>query len=837
MASGIQAGDAVWTISGDISPLEQSLKQGETQVSSVTGRIAENSKAIGTAFTVAGAAVVGGFAVAGKAAMTFSGDLADVKTLGVTNIDELSDGAKDLSMDFGIDLSEAVGQVYQAISAGIPQDAAINVLEGAAKGAQAGVGSLTSALDLGTSTMNAWGMKGKDATETTANFEKIMGLAATAVKDGKTTIDEMGASIGGVAPVMAGAGIKVEEFYSAVAALTQTGMPASQAMNGLKAAVSNIMKPSQAAADLAEALGIEFDITALKTEGFTGWLESMKVAVDKAGEGGTAHADSLKAQITQLEAIQKPTADQKKALKALRDEYEIANLMAGDSVEVLATLFGSIEGVNAVMSLTGQQAGAYAASLEHMSMAQQNLNEMSAAFVEGNHELAWEKMKATMTVLAVEIGSALLPAFTSLIETVTPWIRSFAEFVSEHETLATVLTTAAAALGTLSLGLGTALLALSPLMIAFKAFSAVLGVGGLATSATAATTAIGTAGGSTGLLGAFAAIGTLSAPAIIAIAAVGFALASLGIALWETKSAYDQLEESETKLKAGTDQYIESLKAKGVAINDAMLATMTYEEQMRYTADAEKAHSDTLARAWFEYYAGRKESEQEFAQMRSMMLNEEVSAQEAAIAASAKLSDDLVQQIMSSDEEATKSLLDMLGIRAKAAKDTEETITTAQFQAALERNNMWMTETHALTASQTELAAQVNQTWADAISQMFTNLAQFVAGLPLDLLNFLGFGGGGTLTGNPSEHAEGGALSEGMNIVGERGPEAIIKHGSEMRVITAENTAAMGGGGVTINMNATIGSDMDIQRVAQRLGKMLEQRMTGVGASPAMTRI
>jgi hypothetical protein len=58
-----------------------------------------------------------------------------------------------------------------------------------------------------------------------------------------------------------------------------------------------------------------------------------------------------------------------------------------------------------------------------------------------------------------------------------------------------------------------------------------------------------------------------------------------------------------------------------------------------------------------------------------------------------------------------------------------------------------------------------------------------------------------------------------------------------MRVITAENTAAMGGGGVTINMNATIGSDMDIQRVAQRLGKMLEQRMTGVGASPAMTRI
>jgi TP901 family phage tail tape measure protein len=659
---GIQAGDAVWTIRGDISELDAALNKGEQQVQGTTGRIVENSRAIGAAFTVAGAAVVGGFAVAGKSAMTFSGDLANVKTLGVTNIDELSDGAKDLSMDFGIDLSEAVGQVYQAISAGIPQDAAINVLEGAAKGAQAGVGTLTSALDLGTSTMNAWGMKGKDATETAANFEKIMGLAATAVKNGKTTIDEMGASIGSVAPLMSSAGISAEEFYASVAALTATGMPASQAMTQLKAAVTSILNPTSEAEKMAAQLGIQFDSSALASGGLTGMLETLKGAT-------------------------------------------------GGNIDQMSALFSSVEGLGAMLALTGEQSGAYTKSLNDMSQAQQNLNEMSAAFVEGNHELAWEKMKATMTVLAVEIGTAVLPAFTSLVEAIAPIIRSIAEFVSEHETLATVLTTVVVALGALSLALGTALLMLSPLLTTITAFTAVAATVGPTLAIVA---------------------GIISGPLVIAI---GLVVAA--IALW-------------------IKNFDEIVAGSMMIFNDLV--------------EFFKGITETISNIWGAFVEG-------------------------------------IIGIVTGLWDGIASVWDMgMGLLS----------------------SMW------------DGFVGLLQSGVDMVIGLVEMLAAPFIWLAETIRDALGLAGMDVSTPNtqpPAPHAEGGQLSEGMNIVGERGPEAIIKHGSEMRVITAENTAAMGGGGVTINMNANIASDMDVNMVAQRLGKMLQQRMTGIGYSPAASRI
>lgn len=57
-----------------------------------------------------------------------------------------------------------------------------------------------------------------------------------------------------LAPLASSLGIDFNELMSATAALTTTGMPASQAYTGLKAALSNVLKPTKDATELAANL-------------------------------------------------------------------------------------------------------------------------------------------------------------------------------------------------------------------------------------------------------------------------------------------------------------------------------------------------------------------------------------------------------------------------------------------------------------------------------------------------------------------------------------------------------------------------------------------------------
>ena len=204
----ISIGDAVVHLLGDDSRLKKTLDQTMKRM----GQVGKKMAAVGSVIT-------GGFLLAGKQAADFVDLMKNVATLGVTNLDELQKGAKQTAMTFGVDLKDAATETYNIISAGIPQDAAIMVLEGAAKGATAGVGTLANAVDVGTSILNAFDLKGKSAVETSANFEMVMGQAASAVKFGKTTFEDMGDSLGRVASLMNTAGLGSDELFASIAAL------------------------------------------------------------------------------------------------------------------------------------------------------------------------------------------------------------------------------------------------------------------------------------------------------------------------------------------------------------------------------------------------------------------------------------------------------------------------------------------------------------------------------------------------------------------------------------------------------------------------------------------
>lgn len=404
----IELGDAIWRINGDDSPLRKTL--------------AESSTAIGLAFTAAGAAITATLGKAAFDAATFGQAMANVSTLGVADLGALDKGVREVATSFGLDLNDAAKTLYDTISAGIPEDAAVMVMGAAAKGAQAGVGSLAEAMDLGTSALNAWDMKGKDANETTANMEKIMGQAATAIKAGKTTIADMAGAIGQVAPVMAAGNVKTEEFFAALAALTATGQPTSSAMAALRQVIAGVIKPTAEATKLAKKLGIEFSIAAIKSKGFDGFL-----------------AD-----------IQEKT---------------------GGNVELMGELFGSVEALGAVISLTGNQAGKFAETLKDMAGAQDNLNTMSAEFIRNNPEMAFAQLKSEMQNLSIVVGRAVLPSLIQLLDIVKPIVQGIASWIENNAQLG-------ASIAALVGGFGLVASVVGPLILGFSGISTLAGVVG-----------------------------------------------------------------------------------------------------------------------------------------------------------------------------------------------------------------------------------------------------------------------------------------------------------------------------------------------------------------------
>lgn len=400
----VVAGDAIWRIGGDTSDLHKAMDEARTAVAGM--------------MTAAGAAITASLGLAAKQAASFGKLMANVSTLGVSNLQELDRGVRDVAKSFGLDLNDAASVLYDTISAGIPQDAAILVMEQAAKGAQAGVGSLANAMDLGTSVLNAWNMKGKTANETASNMASVMGEAATAIKAGKTTIAQMAEAIGQVAPVMAAGNVSTKEFFAALAALTATGQPTSSAMAALRQVIAGVIKPTSEAAKLAKKLGIDFSIAGIKAKGFAGFLA------------------------------------------------EIQEKTKGD-VELMGQLFGSVEALGAVISLTGNQADLFNATLDTMADSQKNLNEMSAAYVKNNPEMAFAQLKATVQDLAIVVGRAVLPALIQFVNFVKPIVESVIKWIEGNSNLSTTMILVAGAIGLALMALGPLLLMLPGIATAF----------------------------------------------------------------------------------------------------------------------------------------------------------------------------------------------------------------------------------------------------------------------------------------------------------------------------------------------------------------------------------
>ncbi|MCB5277872.1 MAG: phage tail tape measure protein, partial [Candidatus Cloacimonetes bacterium] len=207
-------------ITGDISGLKTSIDGAEAELGGLSNSVKKNSASIkkaGIVATAAGGAIVGAFALSTKASMDFETSMSEVYTLlpgmSADAMAEMSQDVRDFSSEVGVTTDKVVPALYQAISAGVPKDNVFDFLTVANMAAIGGVTDLETAVDGITSVINAYGTDVISAAEASD-------LMFTAVKLGKTTFEELSASLFQVIPMASSLGVEFGDVTAALSTMT-----------------------------------------------------------------------------------------------------------------------------------------------------------------------------------------------------------------------------------------------------------------------------------------------------------------------------------------------------------------------------------------------------------------------------------------------------------------------------------------------------------------------------------------------------------------------------------------------------------------------------------------
>lgn len=387
---------------------------------------------------------------AAAAASQFQRSLAAISTIAPqADLAALGDSVRALTREFGGDAARNAAALYEIIAAGVEDTTqALQILRVANQLAIGGLADTEVAASGLVATLNAYGLAADQATRVSDAF--FVSAAA-----GNTTIEELSQSIGGVAPLAASVGVSIEQLTSAVGALTAGGLDTGQAFTQIQSALTAVVKPTAEAKKEAEALGIQFDVTALRAQG----LQQFLSGVSEAAQGNET---------------------------------------------TLARLFGRVEGLQGVLALTGNQADAFAKALSDMEQGAGRTAE-ALAKLQDTPEQRLQLFRAAVGDLQISFGQAVT-ALTPLLDGLTSAVNLFNELPAGVRTGIAGLTALTAVVAPLAIAIVQSRAALVLLLGSLRAIGpaaagAGAGVGVFTTAANVGTAAATRFSASLGALG------------------------------------------------------------------------------------------------------------------------------------------------------------------------------------------------------------------------------------------------------------------------------------------------------------------------------------------------
>ncbi|MDA0087646.1 phage tail tape measure protein [Brachyspira hyodysenteriae] len=326
--------------------------------------------------TVPIAAGTTAFALATKKATDFDNGMREVLTLLPKLSNEGFESLKQETLAFSKELGkvpeEVVPALYQSLSAGVPRENVFEFLKTAGKAAIAGVAELETSVDGLTSVTNAYGTE-------VLSVNKASDIMFQTLKLGKTDFTQLSKSLFNVIPTASALGVKFEEIGAGIAVMTAQGTPTSVATTQIRQTLVELNKE-----------GSTTDKTFREIAG-----TSFKEFIE---QGGTLQ----------------------EALQMLAEK-------AAESGKDISSMFSSVEAGNAALALSGKNASKFKDALDKMN---NSAGATAEAFkkIDDGPARQFEKIKAELSALVIELGNSLLPVVN---EDLLPVIRDKAVPLAE----------------------------------------------------------------------------------------------------------------------------------------------------------------------------------------------------------------------------------------------------------------------------------------------------------------------------------------------------------------------------------------------------------------------
>lgn len=302
-----------------------------------------------------------------QTAKAFDSGMANIKTVLGDNEQQfkvLREGILDFAKTSIKPLGELTDAMYDVVSAGIAEDKQLQTLKDSEKLAASGLGSVKEAVDIVTSSMNAFGV------DSTKAIESVF----TATKYGKTTVAELSQGFGAVAATAKEMGVSYDEFLAITAAGTTTGKKAAQLWTEQKAIFTNLIKPTEAMSALYKKLGVEDGKQLIATYG--GLVPALKAVSDASG---------------------------------------------GNLTE-MGKLFSSSEALNLTTQILSGSYETYKKTLEDMGDANSSIDAAYAA-QKATAEGLWNTLQNNLSVVMIQLATAILPILIPAIQALTAVIQ------------------------------------------------------------------------------------------------------------------------------------------------------------------------------------------------------------------------------------------------------------------------------------------------------------------------------------------------------------------------------------------------------------------------------
>lgn len=362
-----------------------------------------------------------GFFDCSEAAAQFETSTAMVATIADTSQKSLSSISKEVrtySNETGEAASDMAEATYQAISASVNTADAAAFAGTATKLAVGGFTSATTAVDVLTTAINAYGLAASDATQ-------LSDYLITTQNLGKTSVDQLAQSVGKVIPLASAYNVQMDNLSSAYAVLTANGIATAESGTYLKSMLSEL------------------------------------------GDTGSDVSGVL------LSSTGKTFA------QLMEQGYSLGDVMSmlGDAVDGDSTAFNALwssteAGIGA-LSLFNAGADKYDSVLESMRTSA-GATEKAYSTMADTTDKSKQRMENAFNNLKISVGDVLNPALTQVYEGFTNVFAGMSDFVDEHPAVVAAISAIAVGVGGFTGALAAYNLATTAAKFVTEAFTATL---------------------------------------------------------------------------------------------------------------------------------------------------------------------------------------------------------------------------------------------------------------------------------------------------------------------------------------------------------------------------